>query len=276
MDSAVHGFLNPRAIVGLMEILLLVILSLAIGFFAALLGIGGGVILTPTLILLGMETHIAISVSLGGVVLTSLVSSVEYLRQRLTDIRLALIMMAVSLPSAMAGAYLSVETPGAVLEKLMALFLLAMAGLMLTGIKVRMMDRLLSLERKIKAKDGTGFSYHAHLLFLLPMGIAAGFAAGLFGIGGGVMIVPSLLLSGIPAQVAVATSSLMVNASADVSFLTYLARGQFDLSYLLPMAPALMIGAYIGARVSGTVKPGHTRLMLAGLLAVLAAMLLLR
>ncbi|NYZ74571.1 sulfite exporter TauE/SafE family protein [Candidatus Micrarchaeota archaeon] len=259
-----------------MEILLLVVLSLAIGFFAAILGIGGGVILTPTLILLGMETHIAISVSLGGVVLTSLVSSVEYLRQRLVDLKLALLMMVASAPSALAGAYLSVETPGTVLEKLMALFLLAMAGLMLTDMKMRMTDRMLSLERHVKAKDDTGFSYRAHLLFLLPIGMAAGFTAGLFGIGGGVMMVPSLLLSGVPAQVAVATSSMMVNASADVSFLTYLARGGFDLSYLLPIAPALMTGAYIGAMVSARIKPHHTRFMLAGLLVFLSAMLLLR
>jgi len=259
-----------------MEIILLAILSLAIGFFASILGIGGGVILTPTLILLGMETHIAISVSLGGVVLTSLVSSVEYLRQRLTDLKLALMMAAVSMPSAMAGAYISVDTPGAVLEKMLGLFLLAIAGLMLADIKVRMMDRVLSLERKLEAKDGTGYSYHAHLLFLLPMAMAAGFSAGLFGIGGGVMLAPALLLSGIPSPVAVATSSLMVNISADTSFLTYLARSEFDLSYLLPIAPALMIGAYAGARVSKRIKPQHTKGLLAGLLIILSAMLLLR
>ncbi|MDD5171895.1 MAG: sulfite exporter TauE/SafE family protein [Candidatus ainarchaeum sp.] len=259
-----------------MEIALLILISLAIGFFAAILGIGGGVILTPALILLGMETHIAISVSLGGVVLTSLVSSLEYLRQRLVDLKLALIMIAVSAPGALAGAYLSIETPGTVLEKMMGLFLLAMAGLMLANMEMKVVDRVLSIERQVKAKDGTKFSYHAHLLFLLPVGMAAGFAAGLFGIGGGVMIVPSLLLSGIPAQVAVATSSLMVNASADASFLTYLAKGEFDLSYLLPIAPALMIGAYAGARLSRKVKPAHTKALLACLLVILAAMLLLR
>ncbi len=95
-------------------------------------------------------------------------------------------------------------------------------------------------------------------LLYLATGVCAGFLAGLLGIGGGMVIVPALILSfhwqGLPLEIsthlAVGTSLASIVLTAISSIRTHHQKGGVDWSVLQRLAPALMIGALIGAQVA--------------------------
>ncbi|PPD15923.1 MAG: permease [Methylobacterium sp.] len=80
------------------------------------------------------------------------------------------------------------------------------------------------------------------LFLLLGMGAAVGFIAGLFGVGGGFLLTPFLIFIGVPAPVAVATSSVHIAASSVTGALTYWRRQALDLH----LGVVLIIGGVLG------------------------------
>ncbi len=80
------------------------------------------------------------------------------------------------------------------------------------------------------------------LFLLLGMGAAVGFIAGLFGVGGGFLLTPFLIFIGVPAPVAVATSSVHIAASSVTGALTYWRRQALDIH----LGAVLIVGGVIG------------------------------
>ena len=80
-------------------------------------------------------------------------------------------------------------------------------------------------------------------LLVLGMGAAVGFLSGLFGIGGGFLLTPLLIFSGIPPAVAVATVNLQIVASSTAGALNYIRRKMVDLK----LATVLLIGGVVGS-----------------------------
>ena len=84
-------------------------IGLLAGFVGSLLGLGGGIFVIPLLTLaLGMPMQAAIGISLVGVVATSSTASIAYLRERLTNIRLAMVLESVTTIGAVLGALMAV------------------------------------------------------------------------------------------------------------------------------------------------------------------------
>ena len=259
-----------------MDLIVLVAISLIIGFLAAISGIGGGALLTPALILSGVDARIAVGASLGGVALTSLVSSLEYLRQRFADIKLAAILLIASLPGAFIGVQLAYVLPVLMLEKALGVFLMVLAMILFFHPNPLKLKLPFCMECCVLARNGKEFKYEAPLALLIPLGFVAGMASGLFGIGGGVLIVPAMLIGGIPAHVAIATSCIMVNLNADFSLLAHYLAGGLSLDYLLFAGPGLAIGAFIGAKFAERIDAKWIRIVLAMVLLLMAIVLLLR
>jgi uncharacterized membrane protein YfcA len=114
--------------------ILYVIAGIAVGFAAALLGLGGGFLMVPLLnLVFGFEIHQAIGTSLFSIVFTSSSSSIEYVRKRISDIKLGAIMIPFTIIGAFVGANLSVIIP--------ANFLKAIFGIVLFISSVRMFLR---------------------------------------------------------------------------------------------------------------------------------------
>nr|WP_257786085.1 sulfite exporter TauE/SafE family protein [Actinoalloteichus hymeniacidonis] len=111
---------------------------------------------------------------------------------------------------------------------------------------------------------------------LVAIGLIAGALSGLFGIGGGVAIVPLLVAwCGRDQRQAVATSLLALGPLAVAGVLGYSAHGQIDLRFALPLAVGSMIGAWIGAHLLNKVPLAALRWFFAGISLVTAARLLL-
>jgi uncharacterized membrane protein YfcA len=85
-----------------------------------------------------------------------------------------------------------------------------------------------------------------NLFYLAGIGAAVGFLSGLFGVGGGFLLTPLLIFSGVPAPVAVASVTGQVAAASTSGTLSYLRRDAIDLHLALYLVLAGIIGAFLG------------------------------
>ncbi len=117
--------------------------------------------------------------------------------------------------------------------------------------------------------------YAVNLLLALPVSFFAGLSSGLIGVGGGILKVPLMvLLLGIPMDIAVGSSALMVGLTAADGFAGHLAAGHWDWKTSLMLGIAVFIGGQIGARKALSIDKkkmkklfGWFLLMIAGLMA---------
>jgi hypothetical protein len=88
------------------------------------------------------------------------------------------------------------------------------------------------------------------------LGLLAGVVSGLFGVGGAVVIIPGLvLLANLPQHTAHGTSlAALLLPVGILGALEYYKRGQVNIPYAAVVAVGLLIGAYFGARLAGTMS----------------------
>lgn len=101
------------------------------------------------------------------------------------------------------------------------------------------------------------------ILYLLSIGIVAGIASGLFGIGGGVLIVPGLVfVLGFSQHAATGTSlAVLLPPVGIAAVLEYYRHGNVDLKAAFIVAAALLVGAWFGALLANHVKDTYLRLV---------------
>ena len=99
--------------------------------------------------------------------------------------------------------------------------------------------------------DGKAFVYGYPIWFALLLTFFIGIISGLFGIGGGSIIVPAMIILFLfPPHVAIATSMFMVFLSALVNSASHIYLGNVPWLYTLPVIPGAYIGAKLGARLN--------------------------
>ena len=220
------------------------VLGLAIGLVAgiagSMLGLGGGFLMVPLLNIIGVDMRVAVGTSAAAVFFNSLSATLAYSRYRLVDFRAGLLLSLTAMVFAVVGArltaYLDVNT-------LRVLF-----GVVLTLLSVRVAT---AKERGDPGSARGALSLGtATYVSMLGGGILAGLASGLLGVGGGVVNVPLLTHLGASMHVAVATSSMAITLTSISSAVTHYTLGNVDASLLAVLAPALIVGAQVGARVA--------------------------
>lgn len=93
-----------------------------------------------------------------------------------------------------------------------------------------------------------------NLFFLVGIGGAVGFLSGLFGVGGGFLLTPLLIFSGVPAPVAVASVTGQVAAASTSGAISYYRRGGIDLHLALYLILSSTIGAMVGVATFGALR----------------------
>jgi uncharacterized membrane protein YfcA len=241
----------------------LLALGLVSSVFGSIVGLGGGVIIVPTLLLAGpwltgapIASPTAVGTSLAVLIFTALSSTVAYAKQGKVDWRSGWLFFIGSGPAAMAGAQWTNALPEGPFQLAFGVFMLVMFALMTARDRMRPLQIRWPIRREFRDGAGQTHVYGYSVGSALPIGIAVGLVSGLFGIGGGSLFVPLMvLLYRFPPHVATATSMFVILLSSLLGSGVNLLNGNIEGWLLLALAPGAVIGgrlgAWIAARLTG-------------------------
>jgi uncharacterized protein len=261
----------------------LVMLACAVfGALGALLGIGGGVFLVPFLVLaIHVPIQNAIGISLVTVIATS-AAVVAGAGQRLTNVRLGLMLLVATLAGSLLAGISTPRLPPSMLHLLFALVTFAIAVVMLSRLDVRNVILDTSVDPGVlggRLRDEETGRDVVYRVRRLPFAIAGSFVAGtlstLLGIGGGILTVPMLnSWCGVPMRAAAATSVFMLGATATSG--AVLAYGRGDVILVLAAAAVLgvRVGSQAGLRFGARAPVRSLKLLMAGVLMIVSVLML--
>ncbi len=233
---------------------------LVISFVFSMLGMGGSQLYIPILYWLGMNfKHEAIPLGLLLNVVTSASAAVTYYRHGLIRIRLAIPFAITMVICAPIGAFINFQVSTKLVILVFALFTLAGSILAATNWKPK---------KKVESKK-------AEIILGITAGSILGLVVGFAGRGGGAMVVPVLLMSGLEAKAAAATSSFIITCAAISGLLGHLPEAHFYPLLTILTVAAVLIGSQAGSRLmAGKMKPKGVRYVFAGVLFLVAVLLL--
>ncbi len=269
----------------MLELAGLVLLGLGIGTYGTVVGAGGGFVLVPALLILypDFEPEEVTAISLGVVFLSAVSGAAGYARQRWIDYRTGLLFAAASAPGVVAGAMLVQFVPERLFTGLFGLLLLGVAVVSLWGRPLAIREPLRGggvIRRVVTDADGKQYIYAYRIWQGLTLSLGIGVVSSLFGIGGGVIHVPAMiLLLHIPVQLAVATSLFVLAFMSGGASVIHLAMGTLggeEATKIAALALGAVPGAQLGTYLAQRIK-GRTVLILLALgIVVLGARLLLK
>lgn len=233
--------------------LLAVVFGATIGLVLGLLGAGGSILAVPALVYgVGQPLQTAIPTSLAVVALSAFGGLVPRGRRSAVQWPVALVFGAAGIPAAFAGTALGKLFPQRWLLLAFAVLMVVVAVKMLRGGENR--------TGACRTRDG-GVAWRSCLPKALAAGAAVGLLTGLFGVGGGFIIVPALsLLLGLGAQQAVATSLVVVLINSIAGFAAHAsAATSIDYTVLLLFAGTSLLVSIVAARLSTKLNPATVR-----------------
>lgn len=221
------------------KLILLAVGGLISGILAGFLGIGGGTVLVPLQVALGYTPLQAVATSSFSIVITALSGSIQNWRMGYLSFKRVIYLGLPAVITAQLGAELATRIPSYVL--LVAFGLLLLLNIYLVQLRKRLSNT--------EAERGNSFN---PVLARLFTGGAAGVLAGLFGVGGGVIMVPlQILLLGEAIKVAIQTSLGVIIITAISATIGHAAKGNI----LWTVGLILGIGGLIGAQISTRFLP---------------------
>ena len=236
----------------------------AAGVLSALLGIGGAVITTPVVRLLGGTPIEAVGSTVPAIVPGAISGAWRYTREGMVEWRLALTLGSTGSVMAVVGALTSDVVNGRVLMVLTAGVML-WAGL---SVVVRLRG---GGAAPMDADPGDGLAARQSIPLLMALGSLAGFVAGLLGVGGGIVLVP--VLTGplrVPMRRAVASSLVAVAVFQVPALVTHIALGHVNWALALPLMAGVVPGAQEGAQLTVSATDRTIRILFGLLIVVLA------
>jgi len=248
-----------------MEYILLAFIGLFSGIVGALVGLGGGVILVPATLLLGGAFNLnpeitpqnVVGLSVIMMIFTGLASTLSYMKAKTVDYKSGMIFFAGSAPGTILGAWVNKGLDLPSFNLYFGILLIILSILLLVKKYLKPVNWFVNNGKKTTFIDSQGQSYvyGYPIWFALLLTFGVGFASGLFGIGGGSIIVPAMILLFLfPPHVAVGTSMLMVFLSALINSASHITLGNVPWLYTIPVVPAAFIGAKIGAALNQRIQ----------------------
>lgn len=236
----------------LLEQLFLFVVGIAVGMFGTIVGVGGGFIIVPLLMIVFKATPpIAVGTSLCIVALNALSGSISYARQKRIDYRTGMLFALATIPGAVAGASLIDYIPIAAFDVGFGVFLMVMAAYM-------------TMKPSVKREAGASspppeYDPSRRIRYNVPMGMfvsfIVGFLSSLAGIGGGVVHVPAMIyLFHFPTLIAVSTSHFILAISTTVGAASHISLGHVLWDKIPSLGVGAIIGAQIGARLSHKIR----------------------
>jgi uncharacterized membrane protein YfcA len=254
--------------------LVLFVAGLGIGTFGTLIGAGGGWMIVP-LLLFGyhFSPQEAVGTSLAVVFLNALSGSVAYMIQRRVLYKMGLAFAAATIPGALTGALLVQYLDSRWFSILFGVFLLLIAGFLHLGRNLPFAP----LAHEHASRESLQAFRSPYMRLGIVLSFLVGMLSSLFGVGGGIIHVPFLIVVlGIPVHTATATSHFVLAITSLTGTVAFLGHGQIWVAVAASMGLGVLLGAQVGALISTRMRSEPIRRTLAAALAAFACWLILR
>lgn len=261
----------------------LVPFGILIGFFGTLVGVGGGFFMVPYFTLAGGFPPVrAVGTSLGAIVFNAVSGSIRWTFQRRVDWVVATAFALATLPGTWLGREVGRQIDASPFAIAFAgVVAVAAAGLLFLrpspGDESRLAWFRRGRRRDFSDAFGVRHQYSVNLPFGVAVSLGVGFVSAIFGVGGGFLHVPVMvILYGMPVHVAVATSQVVLAVTAAAGAAAYaLLPGAIHVPTMLAVGLGAAVGAQLGAWTAPRVAPEGLKRILAvvlfGVAAVMAA-----
>ncbi|RDW20942.1 sulfite exporter TauE/SafE family protein [Oceanobacillus chungangensis] len=240
-----------------MVFLVCLLIGMMTALIGAVAGIGGGVILVPSLFFMQSISdafswatpQAIVGISLVTMIFTGLSSTLAYVKGKRIDYQTGLLFLIGSIPGGIIGSWLN-QFINADVFLLYFGFLMVVISLLMFIKRDRFKMEQDPEKRGMRSFSLQGITYHYRVpvFSAVILSLSVGILSGLFGIGGGSIIVPAMiLLFGVPAHVATATSMFMIFFVSISGSITHLTLGNILCGYAIFFIPGAWIGGRAGA-----------------------------
>ena len=250
------------------DIFLLLFVSLIVGILSGLFGVGGGFLMTPFLIFMGIPPVYAVPNEVNNILATSVSGSLTHWYKKTLDYKMGLMIVAGGVVGTVLGittfTYFSEIGKISLIISLLYMYLLAIVGTLMLIEFIKEKNRLKSktnLKRKLHEHNWLQglplrMRFHKSKLYesaLTPvlLGLLVGFVAAMMGIGGAFLMVPAMIyIVGMPVKLIPGTSLFVtIFISAIVTVLHAFNYGSIDLYLVFPLILGSIVGVQLGQKV---------------------------
>ena len=250
------------------DIFLLLFLSLAVGVLSGLFGVGGGFLMTPFLIFMGIPPVYAVPNEVNNILATSVSGSLTHWYKNTLDYKMGLLIVSGGVFGTIIGittfSYFSEIGKISLIISLLYMYLLAIVGtlMLIEGIKEKNRQKKKVLIKQ-KLHDHNWLQglplrmrFHKSKLYesaIVPifLGLVVGFVASMMGIGGAFLMVPAMIyIVGMPIKLIPGTSLFVtIFISAIVTILHAFNYGSIDLFLVIPLILGSIVGVQLGQKL---------------------------
>jgi len=234
----------------------LIPLGVAAGILGSMIGLGGGIIVVPVLTFFGFSPTLAASNSLFAAFSNAVGSTVSYSRQKRIDYSLGLKLGLLSIPGTVLGAYLSSDVTPGIFKILFGLVLISSAVYIFMRKKIETKEKNLTKQM---------------IVFVISTSFFAGIISSFFGIGGGIVFVPLMVVGlGMTMKKAAPTSQFILLFASLSGIITHSILGHPDFLQAGLLAVGAFVGGIIGARLSLDIKERSLQILVSAIIVIAA------
>ncbi len=250
------------------DIFLLLFLSLAVGVLSGLFGVGGGFLMTPFLIFMGIPPVYAVPNEVNNILATSVSGSLTHWYKNTLDYKMGLLIVSGGVVGTIIGittfSYFSEIGKISLIISLLYMYLLAIVGtlMLIEGIKEKnRQNKKVLIKQKLHDHNWLQglplrMRFHKSKLYesaIVPifLGLVVGFVASMMGIGGAFLMVPAMIyIVGMPIKLIPGTSLFVtIFISAIVTILHAFNYGSIDLFLVIPLILGSIVGVQLGQKL---------------------------
>lgn len=253
-----------------------------VGFTSGLFGVGGGFLLTPLLIFLGIPPAVAVGSGTNQIIASSVSGVIAHFRRGNVDVKMGGVLLAGGMVGSGLGVLLFnlLKTVGQIdltIRLSYVIFLASVGGLMLVESVISLIKRRPAAS---KPRGPDNFAWTAKLpwpmrfpksglyvsaVLPLGMGVAVGILVAIMGVGGGFIMVPAMIyLLGMPTQVVIGTSLFqIIFVTVATTFMQATLNHNVDAVLTLLLIAGGIVGAQWGARAGAKIGGRNLRILLA-------------
>ena len=234
----------------------LIPLGFVAGILGSMIGLGGGIIVVPVLTFFGFSPTLAASNSLFAAFSNAVGSTISYSRQKRIDYSIGLKLGLLSIPGTVLGAYLSSDVAPGIFKILFGLVLVSSAV-------------YIFLRKKIETKEKN--LTKQMIIFVIAASFFAGIISSFFGIGGGTVFVPLMVVGiGMTMKKAAPTSQFILLFASLSGIITHSILGHPDFLQAGLLAAGAFFGGILGARLSLDIKERSLQILVSVIIIIAA------